>query len=190
MLTIALAWVVPCAATWTIVPYLSSLYFGWGAPIVILAVFAVAVLHMIITAKIFGPKLVKEEERAGLIMELPPYHKPKWGALFRSIFAVSKEAALGVLSTLYVGGGSLFSSTLGGEAAAANLGEVLATAITQVQALAFIFAVTFNVPCLMAITSTYQETRSLKWTLRIALYYIAASLVLAFLAYHIGLLIF
>lgn len=254
VLTIALAWVVPCAATWTIVPYLSSLYFGWGAPIVIIAIFAVAILHMFITAKIFGPKLVKEEERTGLIMELPPYHKPKWGALFRSIFArtgdilwravkvifavslifwlltytstgnpdttllyrfgrfiepvtnffgltwqtflafissaVSKEAALGVLSTLYVGGGSLFSSTLGGAGAAANLGEVLATSITQAQALAFIFAVTFNVPCLMAISSTYQETRSMKWTLRIALYYMCASLALAFLVYRIGLLIF
>lgn len=254
VLTIALAWVVPCAATWTIVPYLSSLYFGWSAPIVVIAIFAVAGLHMLITAKIFGKRLVKEGDRTGLIMELPPYHKPKWGALLRSIFtrtgdilwravkvifvvslifwlltytstgtpeatllyrfgrfiepvtnffgltwqtflafissAVSKEAALGVLSTLYVGGGSIFGSTLGGEAASANLGEILTTAINQAQALAFIFAVTFNVPCLMAISSTYQETRSLKWTLRIALYYICASLVLAFLAYHIGLLIF
>ncbi|MCP1103206.1 ferrous iron transport protein B [Aequitasia blattaphilus] len=254
VLTIALAWVVPCAATWSIVPFLSSLYFGMGAPLVIIAIFAVALLHMMITAKIFGKRLVKEEDRTGLIMELPPYHKPKWGALIRSILvqtrdilwkaikvifivslvfwlltytgngnpettilyrfgrfiepvtqifgftwqtflafvssAISKEAALGVLSTLYVGGGSLFSATFGGSGTAANLSEVLATSITQAQALSFIFAVTFNVPCLMAISSTYQETRSLKWTLKIALYYFCAALILAFLVYHIGLLIF
>lgn len=254
VLTIALAWVVPCAATWTIVPYLSSLYFGWGGPLVIISVFLVAALHMFITAKVFGPKLLREEDRTGLIMELPPYHKPKWGALFRSVFvrtgdilkramkvifvvslvfwlltytstdtpettmlyrigrfiepvtnvfgltwqtflafissAVSKEAALGVLSTLYVGGGSLFGSTVGGAGTAANLHEVLVSSITQAQALAFIFAVTFNVPCLVALSSTYQETRSLKWTVRIALYYMGTSLILAFLAYRIGMMIF
>ena len=254
VLTIALVWVVPCAATWSIVPLLSSLFFGAWAPVVIVAIFAVAILHMLITAKIFGPKLIKPEERAGLIMELPPYHKPKWKALFRSIFvrtgdiliralkvifvvslifwlltysstgaqdqtmlyrfgrfiepvtgvfgltwqtflayissAVSKEAALGVLSTLYGGSGTIFSSTLEGGAVAGNLAELLSASLTKAQALAFIFAVTFNAPCLMAISSTYQETRSLKWTLRILGYYMAMSLVLAFLAFHIGSLLF
>jgi len=254
VLTIALAWVIPCAATWSIVPLLSSLFFGAWAPVVIVAIFLVAALHMVITAKIFGASLVKPEERTGLIMELPPYHKPKWKALFRSIFvrtgdvllralkvifvvslifwlltfsstgaqdqtmlyrfgrliepvtslfgftwqtflafvssAVSKEAALGVLSTLYGGTGTIFGSTLGGGAVAANLADLLTAAITRPQALAFIFAVTFNAPCLMAMSSTYQETRSLKWTLRILGYYMAASLVLAFLAYHIGSLLF
>ncbi|MFV0362999.1 MAG: ferrous iron transport protein B [Suipraeoptans sp.] len=254
VLTIALAWVVPCAATWSIVPYLASLYFGWGAPIVVIAIFLVAALHMFITAKIFAPKLIKEGDRTGLIMELPPYHKPKWGVLLRSVTvrtkdilwcaikvifvvslifwlltytstgnpdttllyrlgrfiepvtsffgltwqtfiafvssAVSKEAALGVLSTLYVGGGGLFESTLGGAGTASNLAEVLKASITQAQALAFIFSITFNVPCLMAVGATYEESRSLKWTLRIILYYTGMSLLLAFCAYHIGNLIF
>ena len=254
VLTIALAWVIPCAATWSIVPLLSSLFFGALAPVIIVAIFLVAGLHMILTAKIFGAKLVRPEERTGLIMELPPYHKPKWKALFRSIFvrtgdiliralkvifvvslifwlltfsstgaqdqtmlyrfgrfiepvtaffgftwqtflafissAVSKEAALGVLSTLYGGTGTIFSSTLEGGAVATNLAELLTGAITKPQALAFIFAVTFNAPCLMAMSSTYQETRSLKWTLRILGYYMAMSLVLAFLAFHVGSLLF
>ena len=253
VLTIALAWVVPCAATWSIVPLLSGLFFGAWAPVVVVAIFAVALGHMLITAKIFGPALVKPGERTGLIMELPPYHKPKWKALLRSIFvrtrdilvralrvifvvslvfwlltfnaggaqdqtllyrfgrliepvtaafgftwqtflafissAISKEAALGVLSTLYGGAGTIFGSTLEGGAVAANLGELLTAAITRPQALAFIFAVTFNAPCLMAMSSTYQETRSLKWTLRILGYYMAMSLVLAFLAFHIGTLL-
>jgi len=237
------------------VPYLSSLYFGKAGPLIVISVFLVAAMHMVLTAKVFGPRLVKEE-KSGMMMELPPYHKPKWGALLRSITvrtgeifrkavrvifmvsflfwlitytpngasettllyqfgraiepvtrlfgltwqtflaflssAVSKEAALGVLSSLYVGGGSIFASTLsgGGAGPSPNLGEILKASITQAQALAFIFAVTFNVPCLMALTSTYQETRSWKWTLRIALYYMGMSLLIAFIAYRVGLLFF
>ncbi|WP_294483993.1 hypothetical protein [uncultured Ruminococcus sp.] len=57
-------------------------------------------------------------------------------------------------------------------------------------ALAFIFAVTFNLPCLVALAATYQEIHSVKWTAKIALYYTGLSLVLAFIAYRIGLLIF
>ncbi len=255
VLTIALAWVVPCAATWAIVPVLSSMFFGAWAPLIIVAIFFVAALHMIITAKIFGSKLLREEERAGLIMELPPYHKPRWRALFRSIWVrtrdilsralrvifivsllfwlmtysasgnpegtvlyrfgraiepvtlvfgltwqtflayfasmFSKEAALGVLGSLYLGAGSLFSATIesGGEVAA-GLSSVLLSSLTPSAALAFIFAVTFNAPCLMAITSTYQETRSLKWTLRILGYYIATSLFIAFIVYHVSNLFF
>jgi ferrous iron transport protein B len=251
VLTIALAWVVPCAATWAIVPVLSSLFFGAWAPLIIVAIFIVAGIHMFITAKIFGSKLIREEDRAGLIMELPPYHRPRWKALFRSILVrtgdilaralrviflvslifwlltysssgnsdtsllyrfgraiepvtivfgltwqtflayfasmVSKEAALGVLGSLYLGAGSLFSATIGsGGQVAAGLENVLLASLTPPAALAFIFAVTFNAPCLMAITSTYQETRSLKWTLRILGYYFATSLILAFLAYRVA----
>ena len=251
VLTIALAWVVPCAATWAIVPVISSLFFGAWAPLIIVAIFIVAGIHMIITAKVFGRKLVREEDRAGLIMELPPYHRPRWKALLRSIFVrtwdilsralriifvvslvfwlltysasgnqeqtllyrfgkaiepvtkvlgftwqtflayfasmVSKEAALGVLGSLYLGADTLFSATVAsGGQVASGLGSVLLTSLTQPAALAFIFAVTFNAPCLMAITSTYQETRSLKWTLRILGYYFITSLLLAFLVYHIS----
>ena len=251
VLTIALAWVVPCAATWAIVPVISSLFFGAWAPLIIVAIFIVAGIHMIITAKVFGRKLVREEDRAGLIMELPPYHKPRWKALLRSIFVrtgdilsralriifivslvfwlltysasgnqeqtllyrfgraiepvtkvlgftwqtflayfasmLSKEAALGVLGSLYLGADTLFSATVAsGGKVATGLGSVLLTSLTQPAALAFIFAVTFNAPCLMAITSTYQETRSLKWTMRILVYYFVTSMLLAFLVYHIS----
>ncbi len=255
VLTIALAWVVPCAATWAIVPVISSLFFGAKAPLVIVAIFVVAGLHMMVTAKIFGSKLIRQEDRSGLIMELPPYHKPRWRALMRSILVrtkdilsralriifivslvfwfltysasgepnttllyrfgraiepvtlvfgltwqtflayfasmLSKEAALGVLGSLYLGAGTLFSATVGsGGSAVPGLGAVLLTSLTPASALAFIFAVTFNAPCLMAITSTYQETRSLKWTMRILVYYFATSLILAFLVYRIANLFF
>lgn len=250
VLTITLAWAVPCAATWSIVPVLSGVFFGVWAPVIILLIFAIMILHMFITAKVFGPKLVKDDDRAGIIMELPPYHKPKWGTLLRSVFArtgdiftkafkviliisllfwlltysssgvandsllyrfgnaiepvtqffgmnwqlflafissaVSKEAALGVLSTLYAGTGSLFSSTLEGAAIASNFNELLLSSITQPQALAFIFAVTFNAPCLMAVSSTYQETHSLKWTVSILAYYMLTALLISFVIFHLA----
>lgn len=254
ILTIALAWAVPCAATWAIVPMISSVFFGLWAPVVIVAIFAVALLHMWITSKIFGRHLVKDSERTGMIMELPPYHKPKWGSLLRYVFgrtkdilfralkvillislvfwllsyssdgnmsnsiiykvgtfiepvtrffgmgwqtflafissAISKEAALGVLSSLYAGTGSIFDSTVGAAGQAANLGEILVANIAPAEALAFIFAVTFNIPCIVALASTYQETHSAKWTFRIALYYMCMALLLSFVVYHIGTLIF
>ena len=61
--------------------------------------------------------------------------------------------------------------------------------LTRPEALAFIFAITFNMPCVVALAATYQETASAKWTVRIALYYTASALILSTIVYHIGLLI-
>lgn len=71
-----------------------------------------------------------------------------------------------------------------------DAGAILATAISRPEALAFMVAVTFNVPCLMAVASTYQESHSLKWTLKIAIYYIASALIYSCLTYHIAGLFF
>lgn len=252
ILTIALAWAVPCAATWAIVPMISSVFFGVWAPLVIVGIFLVALLHMWLTSKVFGRQLVKEEDRTGIIMELPPYHRPKWGNLLRYVFgrtkdvliralkvillislifwllsyssdgdvtasviykigaaiepvtrifglswqtflafissAVSKEAALGVLSSLYAGTGTIFASTVGAAGQAANLGEILVANISPAEALAFIFAVTFNIPCVVAVASTYNETHSAKWTVRIAIYYICVALLMSFVVYHVAAL--
>jgi ferrous iron transport protein B len=73
--------------------------------------------------------------------------------------------------------------------AAENLNELLLANVTKPEALAFIFAITFNMPCIVALGATYQETHSVKWTAIIATYYTAVALVLAAIAYHIGLLI-
>ncbi|MCR5511631.1 MAG: ferrous iron transporter B, partial [Lachnospiraceae bacterium] len=227
---------------------------GMGAPVVIIAVLLVMILHMWITAMVFGRGLVKKEDRCGMIMELPPYHKPKWGALFRYVFgrtkdtffrvvkvvmlvclifwllsygsgsndtsilyrigtsiepvtkffglpwqlfiafvaaSVGKEGAIGVISALYSGGsyGEGFMAAMSGAARAANLNELLIANVSKPEALAFIFAVTFNLPCVVALAATYQEIHSAKWTAKIALYYTAVALLLSCIAYHIGLLI-
>lgn len=254
VLTIALAWAVPCGAAWATIPMLSTVFFGAGAPVVIVVVLLAMILHMWITAKIFGAKLVNKENRCGMIMELPPYHKPKWKALFRYVLgrtrdtffrvvkvvilvclifwllsygsgvndtsilykvgtaiepvtkfvglpwqlfiafiaaSVGKEGAIGVISALYTGGsyGEGFTQAMSGAARAANLGEILIANVSRPEALAFIFAITFNMPCVVALAATYQEIHSVKWTVKIAIYYTVVSLLFACIAYHIGLLI-
>ncbi|MBR3732763.1 MAG: ferrous iron transport protein B [Spirochaetales bacterium] len=251
VLTIALAWAVPCGATWAIVPMLSTTFFGAWAPLLIAVILMIMVLHIWITGKIFSRGLVKAEDRYGMIMELPPYHKPKWGSLMRYVFgrtkdtffrvtkvilivcfvfwlisysggdaqesflaklgmliepvtkffgmpwqlfiafiasSIGKEGAVGVLSALYSGSGSVIAAT-SGAAVAANINELLLANIAKPEALAFIIAVTFNMPCIVALAATYQEIHSVKWTALISIYYTLTALLLAFAAYHIGLLI-
>ena len=255
VLTIALAWAVPCGAAWAVIPMLSSLFFGPGAVLVIVAILLTMLLHMWITAKIFGRGLVKEEDRYGMIMELPPYHKPKWGALFRYVLgrtkdtfvrvtkvvllvcaifwlisysfsadsvpllyrigtaiepvtklfglnwqlfvafiasSVGKEGALGVISALFTGGNfaGAFNQAMSGGGVASNLNEILLSNVSKPEALAFIFAITFNMPCVVALAATYQEIHSAKWTAKIAVYYTLTSLLLAAVAYRIGMVIF
>lgn len=71
-----------------------------------------------------------------------------------------------------------------------DAGAIMAAALSKPEALAFMVAVTFNVPCLMAVASTYQESHSLKWTFKIALYYICSALIYSCLTYHIAGLFF
>ena len=104
---------------------------------------------------------------------------------------VSKEAVLGVLSVLFTGTGGIFDATINGSAAAAsNVTELMVANISKPEALAFMMAVTFNVPCIVALSSTYLETHSVKWTFKIALYYIVTALVIAFVVYHVACLFF
>lgn len=254
VLTIALAWAVPCGAAWSVIPMLSTLFFGPGAVIVIIAILFVMLLHMWITAKVFGRGLIREEDRCGMIMELPPYHRPKWGALLRYVLgrtkdtfirvtrvvmlvcavfwlmsysfsadsvpllyriggaiepvtklfglkwqlfvafiasSVGKEGALGVITALFTGGNfaGAFNDAMSGAARASNLNEILLSHVSKPEALAFIFAITFNMPCVVALAATYQEIHSVKWTARIAVYYTVTALLLAAIMYHIGLFI-
>jgi len=248
LLTIALAWAVPCGAIFSVIPTLTTAFFGWGSVLVVIFLFALMFLHMFVTAKIFGRKLSPVENRAGLIMELPPYHKPRWKDIIRTTLnnvwgtfkkafvvvfviatvfwvisysfhegetsllqkigeaiepvtklfglswqsfmafiasAISKEGVLGVFSVVFTGEGSIIDMATNVTSADAAITEIMAATITKPEGLALIVAVTFNVPCMMAVASTYNETHSLKWTLKIALYYIVSALILSGVTYHI-----
>ena len=253
-MTIALSWVVPCASTWGVVGLVSGTFFGNGAAVVVLALFAVAFLHIFITYKVFGRSLNKVEGRTGLIMELPPYHKPHWKSLFGSVFskmgnvlsrelriinfisvifwllsnsadgnvansiiykvgtfiepvtslfglpwqlfiafvasAMGKEASLGVMASLFNTGSIWAAIEQSATVDTAALSTSMLSVISRPEALAFLFAFFFNMPCLMALTATTQETHSMKWTVRIALYYVLTALIMATIAYRVGLVIF
>lgn len=258
MLTVAMAWAIPCGSTWGVVPVIAVAFFGFGAPVVVASIFVVCILLMWIVGKLFGPHLVDKDERAGLVMELPPYHKLHLGNVVRNaclkswqmfkrairvvaLFAfaiwaltftatgavegsllyvigtaiepitlffgltwqtftawlcglVLKESALGVLSALFVGTGTpnaaLIGAASGAAVVAGNLGDALALSITAPQALAFIFAFTFNMPCAASVSATYGEIHSVKWTAILAVFYIAMSLLLGCVVYHVSSLFF
>lgn len=257
VLAIAMSWAVPCAATLSVVPTIAIALFGsTGGFLVIVSIFAFMFLMMFIVYKVFGNSLAPKEERVGLIMELPPYHKPdvrniiyvtfrrtldiflralrvitivsiaffiltygfggneensilyrigvfiepvtmffgmKWEAFLAfCASAISKESLLGVLNTLYGAGGNLVSSTFGAKTAgsAAGISQILSSNFTKAEGLAFIFAISFNMPCVSALAATARETHSVKWTAKIGVFYTVTALIISCIVYHVGLLIF
>lgn len=258
MLTMMMAWAIPCGTTWGIVPVLAVTFFGFGAPLVVVAIFAVCLVLMWLIGKLFGPRLVPEGDRVGMVMELPPYHKPRMknvlrGALlkcwsmFRRAFKVValftlviwlltytasgnmedsalyaigmaiepvtrifgmgwetftawfcalaiKESAVGVFSAIFAGGSTpnaaIVGAVTGSAFVAPNIGELIAAHISAPEALAFIFAFTFNMPCAASCSMTIAEAHSPKWVAITAAFYICSSLLLGCVAYHVGLLLF
>ncbi len=258
VLAIAMSWAVPCAATLSVVPTIAIALFGsTGGFLVMVSIFLFMFLMMWVVYKVFGNSLAPKEERVGLIMELPPYHKPAFRSILYVTFqrtldiflralrvitlvsiaffvltygfggsaetsilyklgvwiepvtlffglkwqaflafcasAISKESLLGVLNTLYGTGGSLVSSTFGAKAsgtAAAGISQILAANFTKAEGLAFIFSISFNMPCVSALAATARETHSVKWTAKIGVFYTLAALLVACVVYHIGLLLF
>lgn len=253
LFAMVLLWGIPCGAKLSVVLFLATAFFGSAAPLFALVFLILIFASFYLSSKIFGGKLLPLEERVGMIMELPPYHKPQWKALLKmvgrntwSVFkkalviivsaslifwalsyssdgnventvlytignaiepvtklfgmrwqlfvsylggVFSKEASLGIMSTIFGSTDTAFS-LISRDDAGANLAEVLSAAVSKPEALAFVFASMFNVPCVLAMGSTYREANSLKWMFAIMGYYFAISLGLAFVAYHIGLLIF
>ncbi|MDY6330807.1 MAG: ferrous iron transport protein B [Fibrobacter sp.] len=250
LFAMVLLWSIPCGSKVAVVLFLASVFFGSAAPLFGVVYVALIFASFWLSSKLFGNKLMPVNERVGMIMELPPYHKPHWKILLktvcRNVWAVfkkaiaviwfvsllfwlisyskdgnvehsvlytignaiepftqifgmrwqlfisyiggifSKEASLGVMSVVFSSTTDAFSLVARNEAGA-NLGEMMRAVVTIPEALAFIFASMFNIPCVLAMGTTYRETHSLKWMLAIAGYYFAISLGLAFIVYHIAL---
>ena len=66
------------------------------------------------------------------------------------------------------------------------LSAIMTSTISKAEALAFIFACTFNIPCVMALSTTYRESHSLRWTGRVALFYFVCALLLSCVVYHVA----
>ena len=254
VLAIALSWAVPCGSTISVIPTIAYAIFGFGGMFVTLLMLAVGIpLVMLLTAKVFGNTLAPESERAGLIMELPPYHRPRmrpllalafrryvgilkrafktisvvavvfWAAsysasgvitdsviysigtaleplsrffgmgwrLFMAFLAgvLAKEAVLGALAALFgSASGSMFAA-VSGSAAAGFSPAVLATQVSAAEALAFLSALMFNIPCVMVVGATHSETHSTKWTVLISVFYFCLALCISFCVYHVAALV-
>jgi ferrous iron transport protein B len=105
--------------------------------------------------------------------------------------AFAKEAVLGVLNAVFVGQSSLLEATFNAKTAvqdSAALAGIMRSVVSAPEALAFLFAVTFNIPCVMALSTTYRESHSLKWTARVAAFYVGGALILSCIVYHIAAL--
>ena len=254
MLTMMVVWAVPCASIWSVIPVISGMFFPiWGTALVCVGIVAYIFVLMFIVSKVFGNKLVPEESRAGMIMELPPYHKAHWKYIIKEAWikcydmfkraiktvtlvslvfwafsysssgnvessllykvgtfiepvtkffgmgwrtfmaflsaAFAKEAVLGTLNAVFAGQSNVadvaFNASTGGVDTMA-LSQIMTQTISGAEALAFMFAITFSVPCLMALSTTLKESHSLKWTLKTAGFYMGAALILSCIVYHIA----
>ena len=265
-LTMLLVWSIPCGTTLSLAPMLGGIFFGpVGSALVLVLMAAMTIGSMYLASCIFGKQLVDDTQSHGLVMELPPYHKPKWRHILRSslmkawdifwraftvIYAVSivfyllsypwgggdslltqigavispvteffgmtwqmfmaylssmltKESLLGVINALYSNSdvaaaacmavNLYFRKSNAFNAKSVGVSESLAVLLPQViskaQALGFIMAIVFNVPCTMTVAATYRENHSAKWIVLSIGYYVAFSLAISCVFYHIGLLI-
>ena len=71
-----------------------------------------------------------------------------------------------------------------------GISEILSANFTKAEGLAFIFAISFNMPCVSALAATARETHSVKWTAKIGMFYTLAVLLIACIVDHVGLLMF
>ncbi len=256
MLAMAIVWAVPCGSIWSVAPVVSSMFFpAWGTMLVCIGILTYVVFMMWLVSKVFGNALAPKEQRSGMIMELPPYHKAHWKHIIKEAFlkafdifkralrtvllislifwifsytssgnvedsllykigtaiepvtrifgmgwrtfvaflssAFAKEAVLGVLNALFVGQGNIADITFNANKTAVDtslLAMSMNSMVSKAEALAFIFACTFNIPCVMALFTTYRESHSFKWTARVALFYVGSALLLSCIIYHIAAL--
>ena len=253
-LTMILVWSIPCGTTLSLGPMLATVFYGpIGAIAIALLMLCATIGSLFLASKIFKGKLIHEEDKGGIVMELPPYHKPKWGHIIRTtlmkawdIFSraikvitlisiifyllsynwfggeysilskigqviepvtihfgmtwqmfmayissmITKESLLGAINALY-SNADVVNAAFNTKAMGTSAGmmEFLPQVISKAQALGFIMAIIFNVPCTMTVAATFRENHSKKWVALSILYYLVFSLALSFVFYHIGLLI-
>ena len=114
-----------------------------------------------------------------------------WFTLMHAINTgvLAKEAVLGALAALFGSASGTMFATVSGAAAASFSPAVLATQVAAPEALAFLSALMFNIPCVMVVGATHSETHSTKWTVRISVFYFCLALCISCVVYHVAALI-
>jgi ferrous iron transport protein B len=90
MMTMVMAPIVPCLAVWGVTGFFGTLFFGANAPLITAILLVTMVLWLIFTGVLFKRFIIKGEP-AGLIMELPPYHKPNWKSIWSFTWGHTKS---------------------------------------------------------------------------------------------------
>jgi ferrous iron transport protein B len=90
MMTLVMAPIVPCLAVWGVTGFFGTLFFGAAAPLVTVALLVTLIAWLVFTGFLFKRLLIKEEP-GGLIMELPPYHRPNWKTIWRFTWGHTKS---------------------------------------------------------------------------------------------------
>ena len=79
-----LVWSIPCGSTLSLAPMLATVFYGpAGAMAVVLIMLLTTVGSLFLVSRIFRGKLISKQDKGGIVMELPPYHKPKWRHIIR-----------------------------------------------------------------------------------------------------------
>ncbi|MFC2662686.1 MAG: hypothetical protein ACFNYI_05985, partial [Eubacterium sp.] len=137
--------------------------------------------------KVFAKTLSPEEQRVGMIMELPPYHKPDVKNILYVTFRQTLSIFLRALKVISIVSVVFFILIYG---FGGNIASLLSQNFTKPEGLAFIFAISFNMPCVSALAATAREAHSVKWTAKIGLFYTIFSLIISCVIYHLALFIF
>lgn len=90
LIALILVPIIPCAAVWGITAFISGLFFADFASLVVAAMLAAVVLQLALTSFLMRRYVVRSES-GGMIMELPPYHKPDWKNIFIFVWLRGKE---------------------------------------------------------------------------------------------------
>lgn len=89
MVTLVMVSIVPCLALWAVVSFMGTIFFGPAVPLIVISLLVVMVLHLVLTSSLLR-KFVLKGEKIGLIMELPPYHKPNWKTIWGYVWSQIK----------------------------------------------------------------------------------------------------
>ena len=129
MMTMIMAPIVPCLAVWGVTGFFGTLFFGAGGGLITIALLVTLFAWLALTGFLFK-RFVAKEEQGGLIMELPPYHKPNWKTIWRFTWTNTKSfimrgftlvagASLVIWALSYLPNGEIGSSYL------ASIGKIL-----------------------------------------------------------------
>ena len=75
--TLIIAPIIPCKGLFLVVGFVCAVFFGGKSLPIFLALGLVTLVYLSLTSKLLQLSVLKGES-SGLIMELPPYHKPNW----------------------------------------------------------------------------------------------------------------